>query len=318
MGRKDPFDKVLQKLCLYQQIQNMNPIQTATMPAAQILTHEVPCRTQGDLLPITLDTPIEVLWKLALQFIKFIHPIGGTSTTQIRPISLILNLDATVEAEPVRMGVANNYPGVYPPRYRIPMSTIGNLPLEEQVWRSEKFALGTLLYELFAGHTIFEGMSNDEVQDRYGKGATFPDLTELPALVQCLIYACWSAEFGRHITLNKFGQYVEDNPVRFALQVTGAVVSTAALITVPILGAVGFSAIGPVAGSAAAGWQAAIGAVEAGSLFAFCQSAAMGGAAAAGLAGAGAGGAAAAVAASALPGASSLRDIFVRKFREAP
>jgi hypothetical protein len=318
MGRKDPFDKVLQKLCLYQEIENMNPIHTAAMPAAQSLTYEVPCRTRGDLLPITPDTPDGVLGELALHFIKFIHPIGGTSTTQIRPISLILNLDGTVQAEPVQMGLADDHHAVYPPRYCIPMSTISNLPLEEQVWRAEKFALGTLLYELFAGHTIFEGMSNDEVQDRYGKGATFPDLTELPALIQCLIYACWSAEFGRHITLNKFGQYVKNNPWRFALQVTGGVVTTAALITVPILGAVGFSAIGPVAGSAAAGWQAAIGAVEAGSLFAFCQSVTMGGAAVATLTGAGVGGAAAAAAASALPGGSNPRETFVWKFREAP
>jgi hypothetical protein len=48
---------------------------------------------------------------------------------------------------------------------------------------------------------------------------------------------------------------------------------------VPILGAVGFAATGPVAGSAAAAWQASIGLVRAGSIFAWCQSAAMGGAA---------------------------------------
>jgi hypothetical protein len=48
---------------------------------------------------------------------------------------------------------------------------------------------------------------------------------------------------------------------------------------VPILGLVGFSAAGPVAGSAAAAWQASIGLIETGSLFAWCQSAAMGGAA---------------------------------------
>lgn len=42
----------------------------------------------------------------------------------------------------------------------------------------------------------------------------------------------------------------------------------------------GFSAVGPVAGSFATGWQAGIGgSVAAGSLFAFLQSAAMGGAA---------------------------------------
>jgi hypothetical protein len=189
--------------------------------------------------------------------------------------------------------------------------------LQEQVWRAEKFALGALLYELFAGRRIFEGLSDKEAE-HYGKAATFPDLEQLPVDIQCLIYSCWSAEFGRYIALGKFRQYVHDNPVRFALQVTGAVVSIVAIVAVPILGAVGFSALGPVAGSAAAGWQASIGAVEAGSLFAICQSAAMGGATATGLATTGVGGAAFALGASGLPGASSLRYTFIRKFREGP
>ncbi|MCJ1403431.1 hypothetical protein MMC11_006654 [Xylographa trunciseda] len=47
-----------------------------------------------------------------------------------------------------------------------------------------------------------------------------------------------------------------------------------------ILPAIGFSSMGPVAGSLAAAWQSAIGAVVAGSPFAILQSAAMGGAAA--------------------------------------
>jgi hypothetical protein len=196
---------------------------------------------------------------------------------------------------------------------------ISDLGLEEQVWRSEKFALGTLLYELHTGPRIFDGQSDDEVQENYRKATTFPNLESLPPLMQCLIYACWSAEFGRYISLNKLTQYIEDNPVRFALHVTGAVLSTAAILAVPILGAVGFSSIGPAAGSVAAGWQASIGAVEAGSLFALCQSAAMGGAAAtAGLATAGVSGAAVALAASGLPSPSNLREAFIQKFREGP
>ena len=52
----------------------------------------------------------------------------------------------------------------------------------------------------------------------------------------------------------------------------------------------GFSAAGPVVGSAAAGWQAGMGGtVAAGSLFSICQGAAMGGAAAGGITAAGAG-----------------------------
>ena len=51
----------------------------------------------------------------------------------------------------------------------------------------------------------------------------------------------------------------------------------------PVLGLVGFTAVGPAAGSAATAWQASMGVVKAGSLFSWCQSAAMGGAALGGI-----------------------------------
>src|SRR5579862_1216355 len=74
-----------------------------------------------------------------------------------------------------------------------------------------------------------------------------------------------------------------DHPVRTAFQVLGGLRILTDVIALPILGAVGFTAAGPAAGSAAAAWQASIGLVEAGSFFAWCQSAAMGGAAVQGI-----------------------------------
>ncbi|KAF8233092.1 hypothetical protein L208DRAFT_1396278 [Tricholoma matsutake] len=125
-------------------------------------------------------------------------------------------------------------------------------------------------------------------------------------------------QFGRYIALGKFERYVHDNPGRFAFQVTGATIGVAALVTIPLLGAIGFGALGPVEGSLAAGWQASIGVVEAGSLFALCQSAATGGTAAAGLIGTGSISTAIALAASGLPSAASLRETFGRQFRRGP
>ncbi|KDQ60063.1 hypothetical protein JAAARDRAFT_205106 [Jaapia argillacea MUCL 33604] len=52
----------------------------------------------------------------------------------------------------------------------------------------------------------------------------------------------------------------------------------APVIIHPVLGLIGFSAAGPVAGSLAALWQSSIGNVVAGSIFAMCQSIAAGGA----------------------------------------
>jgi len=322
MAIQNPFDQVLIKLGVYQHIQGMGSIPTTAGPVTNNDSLEAPCRVQGNAFQPNI--PVDDQLELALKLIKYIHPIRTTppgAATRIRPISLQVTLiphgTVQVQADPIHM-LADSIPhvtAVYPARYRIPPSMINGLQLEEQVWRSEKFALGTLLYELYTGQRIFPGQSDVEVQNQYRRAATFPNLESLPALIQCFVYACWSAEFGRYFGLGKFAQYVEDNPVRFGFQVAGAVVSTAAVVAVPILGAIGFSALGPVAGSVAAGWQASMGVVEAGSLFALCQSAAMGGATV-GLATTGVSGAAVALAASGLPSPSNLREAFIRKFRE--
>jgi hypothetical protein len=77
--------------------------------------------------------------------------------------------------------------------------------------------------------------------------------------------------------------YITRHPLIFGLQVLGGTVAIASALALPILGALGFTAAGPLAGSAAATWQSSIGIVQGGSLFAWCQSAAMGGAAVGGI-----------------------------------
>ncbi|KAK7540785.1 uncharacterized protein J3D65DRAFT_600890 [Phyllosticta citribraziliensis] len=72
--------------------------------------------------------------------------------------------------------------------------------------------------------------------------------------------------------------YIRENPGQAGMHVVGGVVFFApALITGPLLGLLGFTAVGPAAGSIAAAWQAFIGPVAARGFFATLQSAAMGG-----------------------------------------
>ncbi|KAH9180643.1 hypothetical protein EDB89DRAFT_1920249 [Lactarius sanguifluus] len=73
---------------------------------------------------------------------------------------------------------------------------------------------------------------------------------------------------------------MNDNRRLVILVATGAIVGIVLtpVVAPPILYALGFSAIGPVAGTAAATTQALIGNVAAGSFFAMAQSVAMGGA----------------------------------------
>jgi len=75
----------------------------------------------------------------------------------------------------------------------------------------------------------------------------------------------------------KVSRYIRKHP----WQTTFLLLSILSILVVPvILPAIGFSPIGPVAGSLASAWQASIGVVAAGTPFAFLQGAAMGGAAA--------------------------------------
>lgn len=73
--------------------------------------------------------------------------------------------------------------------------------------------------------------------------------------------------------------YAKAHPILTGIQVAGLTLSAVSTFAVPVLGWVGFTAAGPVAGSAAAAWQSSIGLVRAGSLFSWCQKAAMSGSA---------------------------------------
>lgn len=198
----------------------------------------------------------------------------------------------------------------YPAWYQIPRPILENIDsIEEKIKRTELFALGCILYELISGHGLCTDLGDkqengNEIQRKYTEGL-FPD--EVWALDKAVrILACWCPAFAKQLLekrstrislfheckvihrvsgalLPKLTNYIKQHPIKFGLQVAGGVTSLASLAVLPILGALGFAATGPIAGSTAAGWQASMGLVRAGSLFSWCQSAAMGGAAATGV-----------------------------------
>ncbi|OCK99255.1 uncharacterized protein K441DRAFT_692846 [Cenococcum geophilum 1.58] len=209
----------------------------------------------------------------------------------IRPWEFILSLDGTVECLAVPPS-KSHHDKVYPARFRIPPDTLLGLGQEEKNKRSEMFALGSLLYEINSGNKPFEELSDDEVQLRFSNGDFPDDITSLQ--LWPIILSCWSLEFSKEVEkiieapgteakclkiVRAAGNYIKEHPVSFTLQAVGVLAMTASVVAVPVLGAAGFAATGPVAGSAAAAWQSSIGLVEAGSLFSWCQSAAMSGAA---------------------------------------
>ncbi|QSS65135.1 hypothetical protein I7I51_05977 [Histoplasma capsulatum] len=74
--------------------------------------------------------------------------------------------------------------------------------------------------------------------------------------------------------LDTLGDYLKENGRECA---TGAAIIVTSITVSPVLGLVGFTPIGPAAGTFATIWQSSLGSVEAGTLFAMCQSIAMGG-----------------------------------------
>lgn len=265
----------------------------------------------------------DVTEKLRQQWIEGIvnsFSSGPSSVANIRPWDILLHQDGSVELLSSEKGGRSFYPS----RFRIPACNVRGLDDAEKVKRAEKFALGSLLYQVVTTNQPFDELSDDEVQDHYSRG-DFPDDVFSLAMGPYIL-GCWSLEFEKEMErLRKysffffqlfeqysfflvaesskasmgarFSAYAKAHPFLLASQIAGGVVMTASVAALPILGAAGFAATGPIAGSAAAAWQSSVGLVQAGSLFAWCQSAAMGGAAVNGIIACGAAGGSAALAA---------------------
>jgi len=217
--------------------------------------------------------------------------------TYIRNWDIVLNINDG-SAENYFQDQSASSARLYPPRYQLPEAISARLDSnEERILRTELFALGSILYEVATGHQLFheidETVANERVIQTLITMGMFPnDLWDLPITPRIL--GCWCPGFMSEmmaIRKKSISKYIKKHPYRFGFQVVGGLATVASLVAVPVLGAVGFAAAGPVAGSAAAAWQSSIGLVEAGSVFAWCQSAAMGGAALSGIIGAGVGGA---------------------------
>lgn len=278
--------------------------------------HDLPCRlrakvTDGDDESyVNMGELPETSKEVRAQWIEEMmrHMQGERSSEAIRPWDFVVALDGSVKCVP-DLDAKGESSGLYPANYRIPPSSINSMERPEQIMRQESFALASLIYESWFGEAPHEGLDSEEVQQRYSN-ARFPeDVKDLPSHLFITVLSNWSVEFANLVLprlqvppenpgfSSRLSSYIRSHRYRFAFQVTGGLVGTAAAFTPAVLGAMGFSALGPVAGSAAAGWQGGIGAVQAGSLFAWCQSATMGGTAANGIIATGAaGGGAAALA----------------------
>lgn len=161
--------------------------------------------TEPALVPIRSypDAGIELRTKWAQELMKYfatttssINPHG-----QIRPWDFIAMLDGSVKAVAAATASSHN-PGRntgigYPARFQIPPRTLRGLDEAQKVQRAEMFAMASLLYEILSGTQIFEGLSDEEVQERFSKGEFPSNAVSLPNSL--VIYSGWSEEFAQEL-----------------------------------------------------------------------------------------------------------------------
>ena len=139
-----------------------------------------------------IDHSIRQSWVKGMQhFIK-----DKTEYQHIRPLDFLLFLNGSVELQPFDQETSISTASNYPPPYRIPPETIVNLAANEKVRRAERFAFGSLIYEIYANEAPFENLNDSEIQARY-RLVEFPDVTHLPQWP--IILSCWSDEFAREL-----------------------------------------------------------------------------------------------------------------------
>lgn len=117
----------------------------------------------------------------------------GPSPAAIRPWDILLHQDGSAEMLSSEKGGRSFYPS----RFQLPACNVRGLDEAEKVKRAEKFALGSLLYQVVTTNQPFEELSDDEVQDHYSRGV-FPDDVFSLAMGPYIL-GCWSLEFEREM-----------------------------------------------------------------------------------------------------------------------
>ena len=134
--------------------------------------------------------------KLRLQWVEGIDKLfssGPSSVANIRPWDILLLKDGSVEVLSLEEGGRSSYPS----RFRIPPCNVRGLDEAEKVKRAERFALGSLLYEVMTTNKPFEELSDEQVQDHYSRGL-FPDDVFSVAMGPYIL-GCWSVEFAEEM-----------------------------------------------------------------------------------------------------------------------
>ena len=136
------------------------------------------------------DCP-EVGIEIRTQWAREVMKYFGDTHNSIRPWDFLGRLDGSLELLPTSASEGD----VYPVRFQIPPGTICELGHHEKVRRAERFAMASLLYEIFSGTKPFEELTDEEVQHRFSEAAFPDDAESLPNSL--FIHSGWSEDFSQ-------------------------------------------------------------------------------------------------------------------------
>jgi hypothetical protein len=124
---------------------------------------------------------------------------GLAEDSGVRDWDFILSLDGSVENRAENAATSLLPTRHYPARYQIPSAIYDRLDsVKSQVWRAERFALGTILYQVQSGKLLFSDLSEGEtevIRPRFVNGEFPDDVWDLPYATRIL--ACWCPNFGK-------------------------------------------------------------------------------------------------------------------------
>ncbi len=128
------------------------------------------------------------------------------SQSSLQPLDFLLHTNGHVErrreSEPVHYDEHDDQ-HQYPAHFRIPPDTLDGLPLTERIVRAERFAVGSLIFEVMSTGKPHVDLSNAEVQDRFKKGVYPENVIHLPHGTGVSVLGLWSVEFANELGIMK-------------------------------------------------------------------------------------------------------------------
>ena len=160
----------------------------------------LPLLEQTDGNNINLETRLKWVKEVTE---TFLGASKAVRSARVRDFDLVLKSDGSIDSHADNSANPSGEKEKeklrsYPARYQIPKSIVDKIgPVEEQIKRTELFALGCILYELISGNQLFPDLDDEGIQTRYARGEFPDDVWQLSKAVRIL--ACWCPDIAKQL-----------------------------------------------------------------------------------------------------------------------